>query len=386
MAERENVAMRPLDGIKVLDLSRFFPGPLCSMILADFGAEVLVVEDKRFLAEQGGLPTVMRGKRHMNLNLKTEAGREIFLRLVRNSDVLLEGFRPGVMRRLGLDYETLHRENPRLVYCSVSGFGQNGPLREVAGHDINYLAYGGVLGQTGLAPEGPPAIPGVPVADATGGMNAAIGILLALLHRERTGEGQAVDVALLDSVVSLLGLPAYFQWWLGWRQARGAGMITGQLPCYRPYRCADGQYLALGIVEAHFWKTLCEYFGKPEWVAHQLDPAKAPGIRAHLEARFLEKTRDQWMEILGPLDCCVAPVLDLPEVFAHEQIRAREMVQEIEHAGAAIQQLGTPIKLSKTPAAIRFGPPKFGGNTEEVLHELGFGAAEIERLRHEGVI
>ncbi len=384
--ETSSCTKRPLEGIKVLDLSRFFPGPLCSMILSDFGAEVLVVEDKRFLAEQGGLPTVMRGKRHMNLNLKTLAGKEIFLRLVRNFDVLLEGFRPGVMQRLGLDAETLHRENPRLIYCSVSGFGQSGPLRDCAGHDINYMAYGGALGQTGLAPDGPPAIPGVPVADATGGMNAAIGILLALFHRERTGEGQTIDVALLDSVVGLLGLPAYFHGWLGWEQARGAGMITGQLPCYRPYRCADGQYLTLGIVESHFWKTICEYFGKPEWVSQQLDSSKAPEIRAHLEARFLEKTRDEWMAILGPLDCCVAPVLDLPEVFSHEQIRAREMVREIEHAGAVVRQLGTPIKLSKTPAFLRFEPPKFGANTEEVLRELGLETVEIERLRGEGVI
>lgn len=377
---------RPLDGIKVLDVSRFFPGPFCSMILSDFGAEVLVVEDKRFEAEQGGLATVMRGKRHMNLNLKSGAGKEIFLRLVRSHDVLLEGFRPGVMQRLGLAYETLRHENPRLIFCSVSGYGQEGPLRDRAGHDINYMAYAGVLGQTGLSPDGPPAIPGVPVADATAGMNAAIGILLALLHRERTGEGQAVDVAMLDSVVSLLGLPAYFHWWLGWSQARGAGMITGQLPCYRPYRCADGKYIALGIVEAHFWKTLCEYFGKPEWIAHQLDLAKATEIRAELEERLLEKTRDEWIEIFGPLDCCVAPVLDLPEVFEHEQVQARAMVQEIEHAGERIKQLGIPVKLSKTPGQIRFGPPKFGGNTEEVLRELGFGLEEVEHFRRTGVL
>jgi len=376
-----------LEGLRVLDLSRLYPGPYCSMILADFGAQVLCVEDRRFAGEPS-MPSAMRNKRHMTLNLKSGEGRAVFARLARGADVVLEGFRPGVAARLGVDYETLSRENPGLVYCSVTGYGQTGPLRDLVGHDVNYLALGGLLAGTGSSPAAPPAIPGTQVADvAAGGMNAALGILLALLAPERTGRGQWVDVAMLDGIVGMMGYAASLWFGLGERVARGDSMLTGRWPWYRVYRCADGRYLSIGAVERRFWKTLCEALGRPEWADAQYDAARAAEMHAFFEARFAEKSRDDWFAALRGLEVCVAPVLEADEALASEHVRARGLVVETRAPGGGSQRvLGVPIRLSATPGRVATPPPAFGEHTDAVLAELGYAPEAIERLRREGVV
>jgi crotonobetainyl-CoA:carnitine CoA-transferase CaiB-like acyl-CoA transferase len=375
---------QPLEGIRVLDLSRLYPGPYCSMILADFGADVLCIEDRRYASEPA-MPSVMRNKRHMSLDLRSAGGREVFLRLARDADILLEGFRPGAMKRLGLDYPALREENPRLVYCSVTGFGQTGPYRDMVGHDVNYLALGGVLGTTGTGPEALPAIPGTQIADvAAGGMNAAIGILLALLARERSGEGQYVDISMTDGIVAMNGYAAVFLWALGESLEPGRSMLTGKYPWYRVYRCADGRDLSIGAVERRFWERMCEHFAVPEWAPLQHSDEKAPEMHAFFEARFAEKSRDAWFEELRSLDICVAPVLDPREALESQQVKARDLVVEVEKEGRRQKLLGLPIKLSETPGSIESPPPKFGEHTDQVLSSLGYGVEAIARLRRRG--
>jgi crotonobetainyl-CoA:carnitine CoA-transferase CaiB-like acyl-CoA transferase len=375
---------RPLDGLRVLDLSRLYPGPFCSMLLADFGADVVCVEDRRFEGEPS-MPSTMRGKRHACLDLKRPEGHEAFCELARRADVLLEGFRPGVAERLGIGYQALRARNPRLVYCSLTGYGQTGPWRDLVGHDLNYLAMSGLLEATGPAPDAPPVIPGTQVADvAGGGMQAALGILLALQARERTGEGQHVDVSMTDGVMGMMGYAATFWWMAGQKLERGRSMLTGRYPWYRTYRCADGRYLSIGAVEKRFWQMLCEHFGRPGWTALQYDEASLPAIHAFFEARFAERSRDAWFEALRPLDVCVAPVLDVQEAFDSEHARVRGLVAEVEVDGRPLRVLGVPLGLSATPGRVERRPPRFGEHTDEVLRELGYDAARIAALRAVG--
>jgi crotonobetainyl-CoA:carnitine CoA-transferase CaiB-like acyl-CoA transferase len=376
---------RPLDGIRVLDLSRLYPGPFCSMLLADFGADVICVEARRFEGEPS-MPSTMRGKRHVSLDLSRPEGREVFLRLTREADVLLEGFRPGVTDRLGVGYEALRAVNPRLVYCSLTGYGQTGPWRDLVGHDLNYLAMAGLLDQTGSGPDAPPAIPGTQLADvAGGGLSAALGILLALQARERTGRGQFVDISMTDGVMGMMGYATTFWWMAGQKMERGRSMLTGRYPWYRTYRCADGRYLSIGAVEARFWSVLCEHFGRPEWTARQYDEAALPEQHAFFEARFAERSRDAWFEELRPLAVCVAPVLDVEEAFESEHARVRGLVAEVEVEGRPLKLLGVPIKLSETPGRVERRPPRFAEHTDAVLRELGYADAEIAELRAKGV-
>lgn len=376
---------RPLDGVRVVDLSRLYPGPFCSMLLADFGADVLCVEDRRYEGEPS-MPSAMRGKRHACLDLKRREGREIFLALADRADVLLEGFRPGVTERLGIGYEALHARNPRLVYCSVTGYGQTGPWRDMVGHDLNYLAMAGLLDQTGSGPDAPPAIPGTQLADvAGGGMQAALGILLALHARERSGAGQHVDVSMTDGVMGMMGYATTFWWMAGQKLERGRSMLTGRYPWYRTYRCADGRYLSIGAVERRFWSGICGHFGRPEWTPLQHDEAALPGMHAFFEARFAAKPRDAWFEELRPLDVCVAPVLDVEEAFDSEHARVRGLVAEVDVDGRRQKLLGVPLKLSATPGRVERRPPRFGEHTDEVLRELGHPPAAIAALRAKGV-
>ena len=247
-----------LDGITVVDLSRLLPGPYCSMILADHGARVIAVEDKRFLADGLFFNLINRNKEHMSLNLKTEKGREIFYRLIAKADVLLEGFRPGVVDRLGVDYESVRQANPKIIYCSITGYGQNGPFRDRVGHDVNYLSYAGVLDLIGEK-DHPPSIPGVQIADiAGGGMNAAIGILLALFARQNTGQGQYIDISMTDGMVGFLPAALFFRQLTGQEPKRADGILSHRYACYNTYETADGRYLSIGAVENRFWKQLCD--------------------------------------------------------------------------------------------------------------------------------
>jgi alpha-methylacyl-CoA racemase len=360
-----------LAGIRVLDLSRLLPGPFCSLLLADFGADVIKVEDlgagDYARADPPAFAALNRGKRSIKLDLKSDGGRDAFLRLARGSQVVLESFRPGVMDRLGAGWERLRQENPSLVYCAITGYGQDGPLRDRAGHDLNYLARAGLLALSGEA-DGPPVQAAGQIADIGGGaLMAAFGIMVAL----RSGEGQLVDIAMADGALSWLPLLAPRP-----RSRRGELTLGGGILCYRPYRCADG-YVSLGALEPKFFAALCSGVGREDLIEHQFDP---PGSDAHAElaAIFLERTRAEWEAFNVRHDCCLEPVQELEEALRDPQFIAREMVLD----GA----LGTPVKLSATPGDVSGAAPGPGEHTDAVLAEAGLRGDEIAALREAGAI
>ncbi|MFZ5916379.1 MAG: CaiB/BaiF CoA transferase family protein [Chloroflexota bacterium] len=375
-----------LDGIQVLDLARLLPGPYCSMILADHGAQVLHIEAPHLAHDPFPVPTLHRNKRHMSLNLKTDLGREVFYRLAAQADVVLEGFRPGITARLGVDDEALRRLNPRLVYCSISGYGQTGPRRDQPGHDVNYMAYGGALSLMG-PPGKPPLIPGLQMADILAGLNAAVGILLALLARQSSGAGQYIDVAMTDSILAALTLPATLYWLTGQPPAPADWLLAHHYPFYDTYETADGKYLAVGAIERSFWQVLCQHLGKPEYGPLQYDESRRPEMTAFLQRTFKQKTRDEWLIDLGQLAACVAPVLELPEALRDEQALERQMLVTVTHpTQGEMPLLGVPIKLGGTPGEVRSPPPEFGQHTRQVLHGLGYSDEQIEQMKTEGVI
>ena len=380
--------MRALEGIIILDLSRLFPGPYASMILADLGADVLRIEDRRFAGEGPGMPTVMRNKRHMTLNLKHPQGKEIFFRLAREADVVLEGFRPGVTRRLGIEYESIRGMNEKIIYCSVTGYGQDGPYRDMVGHDINYLSFGGVLGLNGDT-GGAPVVPPIQVADmAAGGMNAALGILAALIARQRTGRGQYIDISMLDGVVAMLPFPASMLWSLGQSPRRGDTLLSGRYPCYQVYETKDGGFISIGALEPRFWEALCKKLGREDFIPAQYDEGeKRAEMFSCLREAFKKKNREEWMGELQDLDVCVGKVLDLEETFRDPQVVCRRMVTEFQDAGKGkMKLLSSPVKLSETPPDIRAAPAEFGEHTGEVLRELGYNADQIAEMKRTGVV
>ncbi len=393
----------PLDGLTILDLSRLLPGPFCSLLLADFGAEVIKVEDTGMgdyvrwsppyydgaeeTARSALFLALNRGKRSIRVNLKSDAGREVLLRLVSDADVLIESFRPGVLDRLGVGYERLREANPGLVYCAISGYGQEGPLRGRSGHDINYLGLNGLLGLTGES-DGPPVQSAGQIADIGGGsLMAAVGILIALRERDRSGQGQLVDCSMFDGSLSWLAMVAAEAFASGRAPRRGELQLAGRFLCYRPYECADG-HVSLGALEPKFWSAWCEGVGRPELVPHQFEP---PGTEAHaaVAAIFAERTRAEWERFAGEHDCCLEPVLDLDEALDSELVRARDMVIGLEQPGVEgpVRQLGVPIRLGRTPAAPGRAPgPGLGEHTDAVLAGAGYSAEEIASLHESGAI
>jgi len=376
-----------LTGVSVLDLSRLLPGPYCSMILADHGARVIAVEDKRFLADGLFFNLINRNKEHMSLNLKTDKGKEIFSRLAQNADVLLEGFRPGVVDRLGVGYESVRNVNPQIIYCSITGYGQNGPFRDRVGHDANYLSYAGVLDLIGEQ-DHPPSIPGVQIADiAGGGMNAAIGILLALFTREKTGKGQYIDISMTDGMVGFLPAALFFRQLTGQEPRRADALLSHRYACYNTYETADKQYLSIGAVENRFWKQLCDILNVPEYAELQYNDQHSKEIIDFMRKTFKQKALDEWDAILGDLDICWGRVQSLSEVLEDPLFRQREMVVEIKGKdGKPSKTLGVPVKLSETPGAVRTPPVEFGESTHDILQELGYSTEEIKRFEEEGVI
>jgi crotonobetainyl-CoA:carnitine CoA-transferase CaiB-like acyl-CoA transferase len=375
-----------LAGITVLDLSRLLPGPCCSMMLADHGARVIAIEDKRFIADDLFITTVNRNKEHMSLNLKTLEGKEIFFRLVERADVLLEGFRPGVVHRLGIDYDTVCKINSKIIYCSITGYGQTGPCRDRAGHDVNFLAHSGVLDLIG-EPDRPPSIPGVQIADiAGGGMNAAIGILLALVARERTAKGQYIDISMTDSMVSLLPLTLFLQQRTGEDPKRGEILLSHRYACYNTYETADGRYLSIGAVENRFWKRLCDHLGVPAYASLQYDEKRRLEIVDCLRTTFKQKTLTEWESELADMDICWGPVRNLQEVLQEPLFRQRNMVVDIrDQKGETTTTLGVPVKLSETPGSIRTPPVNFGESTIPILKELGYNENQIKEFADKGV-
>jgi crotonobetainyl-CoA:carnitine CoA-transferase CaiB-like acyl-CoA transferase len=393
----------PLEGVKVLDLSRLLPGGFCSLLLSDFGADVLKVEDTGMgdyvrwappyhegvekSAASALFLSLNRGKRSIRVDLKSDAGKEVLLRLAREHDVLLESFRPGVLDRLGVGYERLREENPGLVYCAISGYGQDGPLRDRSGHDMNYLGLIGLLGLTGDE-GGPPVQAAGQIADLGGGaLMAAFGILAALRERDRTGEGQVVDVSMADGALSWLAMTAAAYLADGTVPRRGDLQLAGSLICYRPYEAADG-WVTLGALEPKFWRAWCLGVGREDLIEKQFD---GPGSAAHEEVKaiFRERTRADWEAFSGQHDCCLEPVLELDEALDSELVRAREMVAELDQPGAVepVKLLGVPIKLSATPGDPNRAPgPGLGEHTEDVLRDAGYSAEEIAALLESGAV
>jgi crotonobetainyl-CoA:carnitine CoA-transferase CaiB-like acyl-CoA transferase len=376
-----------LSGIKVIDMSRLLPGPYCSMILADHGARVIAVEDKRFLADGLFFDPVNRNKQHISLNLKTEEGKEIFFKLIKDADVFMEGFRPGVAGKLGIDYESVRKVNPGIIYCSITGYGQTGPYRDRVGHDANYLSISGVLDIIGEKDRAP-AIPGVQIADiAGGGMNAAIGILLALFAHEKTGAGQYIDISMTDSMVSFLPVPLFFRQITGQVTRRGDAFLSHRYACYNTYETADGRYISIGAVENRFWKRLCEIMGVPGYAPLQYDEVRRAEITEFMRAAFRKKTLDEWEVMFSSEDVCWGRVQNLSEVLEDPLFAEREMIVEFTAKdGKKCKALGVPVKLSGTPGTVRTPPPRFGENTEDILSELGYENDKIKEFGKKGVI
>lgn len=374
-----------LAGVRVLDLTELAPGPYCTMLLADFGADVLVVErvpppeaDRTELADRARSFALGRNKRSVCVDLKQTEGASLFRDLARRADVVIEGFRPGVVDRLGIGPKLLCGDNDRLVYCSLSGYGQTGPYRERAGHDLNYVAIGGALGMIGR-PGGPPAIPMNLVADyAGGGLLAAFAIVLALFSRERTGCGQVIDVAMTDGVLSLLTKLAGQCFDLGVVPEPGTHRINGGAPYYDVYPCRGGGHLAIGALEPRFFAKLCEALELPDLASRQHDPT----IRQVLAERIAEKTRDEWTELLGAADACATPVLALDEALRDPHHIAREMIGVL----AGRPTIGVAPKLEATPGTLRTPPPAPGEHTDEILAELGLDPERIGELRKKRVV
>ena len=393
----------PLEGIRVLDLSRLLPGGFCSLLLADFGAEVVKVEDLGMgdyvrwsppyyegaedTAKGSLFLALNRNKTSVRINLKEEAGREVLLRLVAGADVVLESFRPGVLDRLGVGYEAMRAVNPGIVYCAISGYGQDGPMRDRSGHDMNYLGLIDLLGLTGEA-GGPPVQAAGQIADlGGGGLMAAFGILAALHERERSGEGQLVDVSMADGALSWLAMVAGQYLCDGVVPERGNQLLAGSVICYRPYQCADG-WVTLGALEPKFWQNWCRGVGREDLI--ELQFAK-PNSAAHaaVQGVFMERSRDQWTAFAAEHDCCLEPVLGLDEALDSELVAAREMVVELDQPGAQqpVRLLGLPVKLSRTPGdANRLPGPALGEHTDAVLRAAGYGDDEIAALKEAGAV
>jgi alpha-methylacyl-CoA racemase len=391
----------PLEGIRVLDLSRLLPGGFCSLLLADFGADVLKVEDTGMgdyirwsppyyegaheSARSALFLSLNRNKRSIRLDLKHERGREALLRLVREYDVVLESFRPGVLDRLGVGYERMREENPGIVYCAISGYGQAGPKRDASGHDMNYLGLIGLLGLTGER-GGEPMQAAGQIADLGGGaLMAAFGILAALRERDSSGEGQLVDVSMSDGALSWLAMVAATYFADGTVPRRGDLPLAGSLVCYRPYECADG-WVTLGALEPKFWQAWCRGVEREDLVAKQFE---RPGSPAHAEVReiFKGRTRTEWEAFARRHDCCLEPLLELDEALESELVREREMVVELEQPGAerTVRQLGVPVKLGRTPGEHgRLPGPALGEHTEEALLAAGYSEAEVVELLQSG--
>jgi alpha-methylacyl-CoA racemase len=388
--------MPALDDVRVLDLTRLLPGPFCTMLLADFGADVVKIEDTtggdymRWMTplvdgSSAMFHPVNRNKRSLAVDLKNPLGRELFLRLVDTADVVVESFRPGVLDRLRIGFGTLHERNPKIVLCSISGYGQDGPYRDRVGHDLNYAAVAGTL-LLGEQADGAPAMPGLQVGDLGGGaLHAALAIMVALHHAARTGEGQHCDVSMVDGLISWAAVHAAQLFASGEAPGPGNGRLTGRYPCYRIYRCADG-FLSVGALEPKFWKAFVEAIGVPE-VAADGFAESADGERtvAAVQAVLLGKTRAQWQEALAGLDVCVEPVFDIGETFEHPQVRSRGMRLDA-GAGRPTAQTGFPIRLNGSPATFRRGAPGYGEHTDEVLAGAGYQTDEVVALRSAGVV
>lgn len=379
----------PLTGVRVLDLSRLLPGPYCTLILAELGADVIKVEDtlsgdylRHLPPQRGGLNgafyALNRGKRSVSLDLKTEEGKGLLLALVRDTEVIVESFRPGVLDRLGIGYPVLCQQREDLILCSISGYGQTGPLAQRAGHDINYQALAGLLALTG-DPDARPPTPGVQIADIAGGaLWATIRILAAL----RRGGGEHIDVSMTEGALSFL-LPWLGEYaFSGTAQRRAANLLNGANACYRTYRAQQGD-LALGALEPKFWQRICAALEQEPGGVQQLDSAAQPPIAERLERNFAEKTRDEWADQLAPIDGCCEPILEMDELQSHPQHQARQMFFEFADPARSNPML---LRLPLGPPRATTPAPSLGEHTDSLLKQLGKSDDELKQLRQRGII
>jgi len=384
---------KPLSGLRILDLTRLLPGPMATLHLADLGADVIKIEDTgagdyaRTMGHMRGDSSIFfqllnRNKRSLRLDLKQAQGVEIFLRLARDADIIVEGFRPGVVDKLGIGYATVAALNPRIVYCAISGYGQDGPYRERAGHDINYIGYAGVLDQIGVE-GGAPAVPNFQIGDLLGGaLTPLVGMLAAVIDAKASGKGRYVDVAMTDAVfahnifplTNVLG---------GGAEPRGAGLISGGSPCYGVYATADGRHMAVGALEPKFWQTLCTAIERPDLIPLGLARGKEGArVKAELAAIFASQPQSHWTQKFDKLDCCVTPVLRMEESLSDAQLTARGMVVEAE----GLRQFTPPYKLSEYEFTVDHAAPASGAHTEEILQAAGYSAEQIAAFKNSAVI
>lgn len=387
-----------LEGIRVLDLAPLLPGSLCTQMLADLGAEVIKIEGPNGGDSLRSAPPLIgttgsffhianRNKKGIRLDLKQQRGRDVFIRMTGKSDVVIENFRPGAMRQMGLGYDDLKKVNDRLVYCSLTGFGQDSPYSQSPAHDINFLGLSGILDLIGDK-GGNPAVPGVQIAGAGGSLHAAIGILTALLRREKTGRGQHIDVALLDGLTPFLGL-VMSQYLTDHRlPRRGETLVGGGYAFYNVYETKDGKYITLGNVEKKYWITLCTLIGRPDLVEQQFAPSpRQDEIIEELRALFRQKTRREWVDLLDGKDTCFAPVNSLEEALQDPHIRGRGLWFKANHpVDGEIPQQAFPIKFSEDQPGWKSPPPVLGEHTLEVLREMEFSEEEIRSLKAQGII
>jgi alpha-methylacyl-CoA racemase len=388
----------PLKGLNILDFTTLLPGPYATMVLADLGADVLrVVSGTRpDLADfmppciagtnlSCATASLGRGKRCLALNLKDPRAGAIVLKLIESHDILIEQFRPGVMAKFGLDYETLKAANPSLIYCSLTGYGQTGPLKNRAGHDINYLARSGIMAYSGRKTTGP-SLTGMQIADiASGSNNAVIGILAAVVHRQRTGEGQHVDVSMTDGVIAFNALAGAAFLADGTETRREEGFLNGG-SLYDFYETNDGKYLSFGGLEPQFFAVFCQAIGRPDLIPGGVAPQDITRIKEEVRAILKEKTRDEWMVLFGKVDACVEPVLTLGEALRDPHVEARGSVVEVDlPGGGKVKQLGHPIRYSATPPEYRSVGVPAGTHTREILRELGYAESEIDEFEKTGL-
>jgi len=388
----------PLSDITVLDLSMLLPGPFCSMIMADFGARVIKIERPgsgdlmrdylpRYPVYSGNFAILNRNKESMTLNFKSEEGRALFFELVERSDVLIEGFRPGVMDRLGFGYQHLSKLNTRLIYCSISGFGQESPYRDVAGHDLNYIGLNGILDLTGQ-PNGPPVVPGILVGDIGGGAYPAlVGILLALLSRNQTGTGQYIDISMYDGAFFWLFNAAGTYFTSGDIPTRGKELTTGGSARYQIYPTRDEHYLAVGALEDHFWQNLCDLLGIEDPRIRLKDREYANLAITVLTEKFREKTAREWAQVFDGKDVCSNVIRNFREAASDPHFEANDMVRQITGPDGGVQRiLGNPIRMNHTPPQIRDAAPLLGRDTSKILKELGYSDEACRSFLSKGVI
>ncbi len=398
MKEEHSEKSLPLQGLTVLDLTRLLPGPLCTMLMGDYGAEIVKIEDTeagdptrfvgRFFEGSGSFfRQLNRNKKSLAVNLKTGQGRTAVQKLAGRADVLVEGFRPGVMERLGLGYSELSRLNGGLVYASITGYGQTGPYRDRAGHDLNYTALSGLL-DLSAEEGGSPQMPAIQVADIAGGaMMALQGILIALFRRGRDGKGSHVDVSMTRGLLPWLTMAASAMNSSEEMARRGSGPITGAYACYNIYETADGKHMSLGALEPVFWERFCEAVGKNQWTALQFEQEGREALIREVQALFKEKTREQWETLFSGLDACCEPVLSLAEAVGYPTGReGRYWIKSVNSAGETEIMPGFPLLFSGCAGQVRLPPPRHGEHTREILHSLGYNPNDIEQMASEGAV